>query len=60
MKIFVLLPSQILITLKRIIAIVLTLAAMASAQAQTPAQVEKNIRKMTNEFISVIMTGKME
>lgn len=60
MKIFVLLLSQILITLKRIIAIVLTLAAMASAQAQTPAQVEKNIRKMTNEFISVIMTGKME
>ena len=46
--------------MKKILAIVLMFAALASAQAQTPAQHEKNIRKMTNEFISVIMTGKMD
>ena len=46
--------------MKKILAIVLMFAALASAQAQSPAQHEKNIRKMTNEFISVIMTGKMD
>ena len=46
--------------MKKILAIVLMFAALASAQAQTPAQHEKNIRTMTNEFISVIMTGKMD
>ena len=46
--------------MKKILAIVLMFAALASVQAQTPAQHEKNIRKMTNEFISVIMTGKMD